>query len=288
MTELQFSLPVNFVGCFVTDENIEIGAQERLLFEAYVPGIEFVSDYSRFDVTIEHKESDRQRMIVKENSITIYDQWNGKLSYDVYHLLSGIARQHYLKYNLFSVHAACIDLDNLVLIAGHSRSGKTAISLELLIKAGIKIYSGNKTVVNLAGKRPKAVAGTKIMTSKIKDLRDEFQGVQYGDRVAFRLNDFQYAESGSIGAVVLVHLNDGEEEWKKLTPMNALHNLYPYFLDTVNADVVIGNDVFDGSISIDSKEYLVDRLGQILQQTQVYSAIGSLQFICENIERMKK
>ena len=43
MTELQFSLPRNFRGRFVSDENIEIGQKELSLLEAYVPGIKIGS-----------------------------------------------------------------------------------------------------------------------------------------------------------------------------------------------------------------------------------------------------
>jgi hypothetical protein len=288
MTELQFSLPKNFTGRFVSDGNIEISQKELLLLEAYVPGIEIVSGSPRFDARIEHKESDEQRMVVEGNDITLYGSWDGKLSSDVYHLISGVARQHYLKNNLFPVHAACVGLDDLVLIAGHSGNGKTTVSLELLEKAGMKMYSGNKTVVDLARENPEAVAGTRTMTARTADLKQDVQGVQYGDRTAFKLDDAQYAEAGDIGSVVLVRLNDGVQDWRELSPTSALHRLYPYFLDSVNADVVVGSDVFDGSASQQTKEYLAERLDSALQQVPVYSATGSLPFIVENIAGMKK
>jgi len=290
MTELQFSLPRNFFGRFGSDEDIEIGQKELLLLEAYVPGIEFVSGSPRFDVTVCHKRADDQKMVVDGGgNITLYGQWNRKLSPDVYHLISGVARQHYLRNNLFPVHGACVGLDDLVLIAGHSGSGKTTISLELLEKAGMKMYSGNKTVVDLTEDGTlKTVAGTKVVTARTDDLKHQVKGVQYGDRTAFRLNNDQYAQAGNIGSVVLVRLNDGVQDWRELQPTSALHTLYPYFLDTVNADIVIGKDVFNGSVSQETKKYLAGRLGKAVERVPVYSAAGSLSFIVEKIAGMKK
>ncbi len=289
MTELQFSLPRNFIGRFSSDKDIEIGQKELLLLEAYVPGIEFVSGSQRFDVTVWHKEDNDQKMVFDGCNITLYGEWNRELSPDVYHLISGVARQHYLRNNLFPVHAACIGLDDLVLITGHSGSGKTIVSLDLLQKASQKMYSGNKTVVDLAENGTlKAIAGTKTMTLRTSDLKRQVRGIEYGDRTAFRLDDTQYAEAGKISSIFLVRLNDGVQDWRELSSTSALHTLYPYFLDTVNADVVIGKDLFDGSTPPETKEYLVRGLGEVLQNVPVYSATGSLSFIVDRIMGMTK
>src|SRR3989338_3202582 len=290
MTELQFSLPKNFRGRFVSDEHIEIGEKELLLLEAYVPGIEFISGSPRFDVTICYKRADDQKMVVDGGGhIILYGQWVGKLSSDVYHLISGVARQHYLRNNLFPVHAACVGLEDLFLIAGHSGSGKTTVSLGLLEKEGMKMYSGNKTVVALNDDGTlQTIAGTRSMTARTPDLKQSVKGVQYGDRTAFKLNGSQYAQAGNICSVVLVRLNDGVQDWREISPTSALHTLYPFFLDAVNADVVVGNDVFDGSVAQETREYLVGRLGSVLQHVPVYSATGSLSFIVDKIAEMKK
>jgi len=83
-------------------------------------------------------------------------------------------------------------------------------------------------------------------------------------------------------------LNDGVQDWRELQPTSALHTLYPYFLDTVNADIVIGKDVFNGSVSQETKKYLAGRLGKAVERVPVYSAAGSLSFIVEKIAGMKK
>src|SRR3989338_3133033 len=146
-TELQFALPGRFTGRFVSDQNIEIGPEERLLLEAYVPGIQFISNSQAFDTTVCYVESDDYKITVGGNNVTLYDDWNGTFSFDAYHLLSGIARRHYLKNNLFPTHAACVGFnDDLILIVGHSGSCKTTVSMRLIEEAGMKLYSGNKTV----------------------------------------------------------------------------------------------------------------------------------------------
>ncbi len=289
MSELQFSLPRDFTGRFISDENIELGQAELLLLEAYVPGIEFISGSPRFDATVRHKESDEQRMVVAGNDITLYGQWDERVSPDLYHLLSRVARQHYLRNNLFPIHAACVGLDDLILIVGHSGSGKTTISLKLLESAGMKMYSGNKTIVDLMEDgHMGAVAGTRSMTARNNSLKQQVQGVRYGDRTAFKLADHQYTPAGNIGSIVLVRLNDAVQEWEKLQPTSALHTLYPYFLDTVNADVVVGKNVFTDSTSPATKEYLAGRLGIALHQVPVYCATGSLSFIVDKITGLKK
>jgi hypothetical protein len=71
-----------------------------LLLVAYVPGIEFISGSERFVVTVNYRPSESKRMITSRDQIELYGQWSGQFSPDMYHLVYGIARQHYLRNNL--------------------------------------------------------------------------------------------------------------------------------------------------------------------------------------------
>lgn len=208
---------------------------------------------------------------------------------DLYHLLSGVARQHYLENHLYPTHAACLGLDDLVLLVGHSGSGKTSIALELLKDKEMKLFSGNTTVVSFEDDSVMAVAGTPTITARAGDLKERFAAQQYADRGAFSLAGAQYANPGKIKAAVVVRLNDKAQEWNKLSSISAIHTLYPYFLDTVHADTVVcGKFVHDGAIRPEVKSYLAMRLADTLPRIPVYTACGSLPFVAGRILGLTK
>lgn len=283
MNETMFKLPRNFYGRLITDEDVRIGEKEHLLLEAYVPGIQFISNSPRFDTTICYKRDKSEKMVVKGDQVTIYGQCQEELPLDIYHLISAIARKHYISKKLFPVHAACLGMDRLILLAGHTNSGKTTVSLNLIKKYGMKIFSGNKTVIDLSGENPLAVVGTKTITIDKKYATKYTEGFEYGERVAFKLNEQNYTKGGVLSNIVVVRLNDGVSDWRRLSESSALHTLYPYFLDAANADVAIGNNIFDGEMDLHLKEYLLRRLSKALEEISVYSATGSLSFISEKI-----
>ncbi len=294
MTEFHFSLPRNFNGLFVSDTNIEIGADERLLLEAYVPGIELVKDAQRYDMIIAHHESDEERLRVQGSNLVVQGRWDGKLPLDLYHLLYGVARQHYLKHNLFPAHAACVGEKNLTLLVGHSGCGKSAV-VGRLADWGVRMFSGNKTVVSFGkNKSLRAVAGTKTMTQRTEDLGLlvheilRYGGVSYGSRIAYRLSEEMYAPAGMISSIVILGMGDARYWYERLEPRSALHSLYPYFLDTVNADVLIGNDIFHGEASRKAKEHLARGLAGMVDRVPVFSAVGSISFLTQIVYDLQK
>ena len=138
-------------------------------------------------------------------------------------------------------------------------------------------------MIDLSGENPLAVVGTKTITIDKKYSTKYTEGFEYGDRVAFKLNEQNYTKGGVLSNIVLVRLNDGVSDWRRLSESSALHTLYPYFLDAANADVAIGKNIFNGEIDLHIKEYLLRRLRNALEEIPVYSATGSLSFISEKI-----
>lgn len=288
MKSFKYTLPQGFVGEVRSNQEFEFSKKEEFLLGAYVPGIQLTDSSQEPQSQIIHNEQPATSVKVSENLVEINGPWSGKLSPDVYHALGGIARNHYLAQNQFPVHAASVGLDDLVLLVGHSGSGKTSVSLELADTYGWKFASGNKTVVDFDGEM-NVVAGTKTMTGRVADLRTYDNEVVYGDRKAFQLGDEQYVESGKVGSIVLVRLSDGREEWSELEGISELHTLYPYFLDTVNADVIVGSQaVLDGTPSLDTRNHLVRRLSESLADVPVYKATGSIDYIAKRIAEGRK
>ncbi len=297
MSTLFFSISNQFSLKISSDKDLSFSESEYLLLKGYIPGVvRLDSEPERIDLTIEHVESEDKKLVQTENHVQIFDTWKGSFSADLYHLLYGIVRVQFLKRNLFPIHGACVGKDGYVLIVGHSGAGKTSVVLKLLEDNGIKVFSGNKTVVSFdQNNKLMAVAGTPTITirgsdkNKLDDLKVS-DHVEYWERYAFMLSPDRYSTQTSvpIKAIVVVKLNDYMQECKKINPLSALHNLYPFFLDVVNADVVISDteDVFVGTPPQGIEKYLATHLKAALQDVPVYSLIGSSIFVSSEIIKL--
>jgi len=270
----------------------DLGLSE-LLLGAYVPGAELVANPDRTpDMVIEHEQTDDKRLIRKEDRIHIYDNWEKDFPLDFYHLLYSMVRVELLKRGFFSVHAACIGKSDYVLIVGHTGVGKTSVVLELLKNKAMKLFSGNKTIVAFKGGALEAVGGTSTLTASVEDINKHHSGnntdvIKYGTRAAVTPNKHMN-NPGRIRAIVLVGLNDGVAENNLLDPVSALHRLYAYFLDTINADTIVcgGRDVYVGTPPTGVQESLAQNLKEVLSKIPTYSIKGSMDFVCDAITKL--
>ncbi len=297
MSTLYFSIPNQFSFRISSNQDLSFSKSEYLLLKGYIPGVVHLdSEPKNIDLVVEHIESDEKKLIQKESYVQIFDTWKGTFPADLYHLLYGIVRVQFLKRNLFPIHGACVGKDGSVLIVGHSGAGKTSVILRLLEDSETKVFSGNKTVVSFdQDNKLIAVAGTPTITirgsdkNKLDDLKIS-DHVEYWERYAFMLSPDRYTNQTTvpIKAIVIVKLNDYMEESKKLNPLSALHNLYPFFLDVVNADVVVGDteDVFIGTPPQGTEKYLTTHLKASLWDTPAYSLIGSSSFVSSEILKL--
>ncbi|OGL98299.1 hypothetical protein A2318_00540 [Candidatus Uhrbacteria bacterium RIFOXYB2_FULL_45_11] len=297
MSTFYFSIPNLLTIKIASDKSFELSNTDEMLLRGYIPGIVRLDAVpEHVDLAIEHIESPVKKFIQEAHRVIIQDSWNGLFSADVYHLLYGMVRLELLKRNLFPIHAACIGRnDEYILVVGHSGAGKTSVLLKLLQDASIKIFSGNKTVMQFENKHLLAVAGTPTITirgsdkSKLDDLKIA-DHVEYWERYAFMLDASRYesAPSVKIKAIVMIKLNDYAEENKTVNPASALHTLYPFFLDSVNADIVLRdlNDVFIGNPPDGTQKVLVEHLKHILETVPVYSFIGSSAFVADHLSQL--
>lgn len=281
-----------------------------LLLGAYLPGVE-LADLSEKNaksgkglVTIALRQSSKPRLSLSKNgkSYTFFTPSTGDSLMDLIFLTYGIVRQKWLKLGLYCVHAACLENQQkqLSLIVGHSGVGKTAITLSALAR-DYKVFSGNRTLVEITSGSSKgdpviitAVAGTSTITTRAEDLARhlpealENEEFGYEGRSAFSLSKRFYADPApqAVTLISLPRLNDGAEKSRQLSALSALHKLYPFFLDAVNADIVLGGGrlVFAGSPSSSVNKRLARALSQALTNLPVWELEGSLPFINHTLE----
>lgn len=285
----EFTLPLSLSAQITSTGELAFTDDDLLLAQAYVPGLERSGRRVRqADITISHVESSRADLVRRGRRLTVQDRWNGQLPLDAWFLLYAEARRRWLERQVFSVHGACLGMRGGILIVGHSGSGKSTVAMEMLRRRGVKLFSGNKTLVTI-GKSGAltAIAGTMTMTVGAADrkryARFVDQGADYWGRYAFSLKESYRAADRPlpIRAIAVVRLNDGIAQQVRLQPVSALHTLYPFFLDAVNADVIAGtgSSVLVGTPPPGTQEALARNLERACGRIPVHVISGSLSFV---------
>jgi hypothetical protein len=254
MRDYYLGLPGGLTACFRSACDIRGDEAVRLGLGAYVPGISFLDEKPRKpDIKLENPQA--------------------SFSDDFYHLLYGMTRAALLRRGYYCVHAACVGNDNgYMLIPGHSGAGKTTLAQRLVDRHGLKLLSGNKTVVRFAADGTiRAIAGTRTMTA--------LDGA--GKRYAYAFAPGKYAPEGGEGivsSIALIRVNGGVREFAQLPRLSAAHTLYPFFMDAVNADVIVGGGrVFDAAPPLEAKEKLA--AGLLRMQAPVYKISGPMPYL---------
>ncbi len=261
------------------------------LLEAYLPGTKIISQTeNQADLLICFQESNKRSLLVSDQEIIISDIWGGKISLDLWHLLYSIIRKDLLSRDLFSVHATCAGKEKMVLLVGHSGMGKTTVMLKMVNDFSWKIFSGNKTLVDFRDGLT-AVAGTETISIKESDLpkypKLKQTAATYSNRTALFLDKEHYEkrERVPINAVCLIKVDDGNQQAIELTYPSNMHALYPFFLDTVNADTIVcdGEAVYSGETPLFVKERLARRLKRVLSTVKVFNLSGPVEYLAEQI-----
>jgi hypothetical protein len=273
----------------------------RMLLRAYLPGFSLSPQYDDSEgehgtptLSIRFEHSRKKQLVQSAGEIVLRDRWSsedpGSLL-DFIHLLCSAARVLWLQRGMYCVHSACVGKDErYVLVVGHSGTGKTSIALNMAAERLFKVFSSNKTLISLTGSKMKAKAGTRTITTRGADAQRHLAGVTgiaYAGRWAFKLPDDMYAsiDPVTIAAVALARINEGADNCSELSPESALHSLYPYFLDQVNADTVLcgGREVFCGTPPAGCQSRLSAALAKTLKRVPVYHVTGSVPFITKSL-----
>lgn len=288
---IYFSLPSLSVS-FTSDQPFAWTSKESLLLQAYVPGAQKINSIPRkVDFKFFHRTG-KPKFQSTFHQCTLTEDWGPELPLDFFHLLYSLVRLHWLRQGLFPVHAACIDLGGGILLAGHTGTGKTTALLDLIRQKQGKIFSGNKTLLRFSdSSEMAAIAGTPTMTLPTSDLT-RYRGVTVkkftsGNRSLFLLPQRHYSPVSklSIRAIVLLRLNDGASIKQKISPLSALHRLYSFFLDSVNADALLfgGSALCNGTVRPSDKSKLARQLAIALQTVPTLEISGSLNFISHQL-----
>lgn len=290
-----FILAGKLIACLTSTSNLEISDHEIMQMEAHLPGLEMIQDTARMpDVRVDHVESDQFALDQKGSHITIHESWQDKLSPDFVHMLYGAARLKWLNEGKFPIHGACVgnDDDGFILLVGHPGVGKTTATIQSSQVYHLKVFSGDKTLIHiLKDGTMEAIGGTKALTIRLQDLERwpslKGLGLIKRDRYVFRLKPEDYAASPTvkIKAIVLIQFNEGFDHFSKLSPLSAIHTLYPYFLDFERGDVLLdgGKSMMIGSISPEIKKKYIPALSESTQKIPTYKLSGSITFVMDKI-----
>ena len=293
-SEYTMHLPASVVIGVSSTSEFVIEDRERLLLGAYLPGVKVTDGIDpRVNSMVYHIESKRLGLRQSDDAVEVRDTWNGRFSMDLPHLLYGIARASWLRKNLFSAHAACIARsDGLVtLMPGHSGTGKSTVTLALAKAYDHRVFSGNTTLIDVASGRIEAVAGTHTMTLKTDDFQrsgiEASSFYEYGDRTAFQLSPEYYAQARklTVGRIALLQLSDTRRMRRSADPASALHQLYPYLLDTVHQDVITsgGSGLYVGPSAPENRLALLRGLRDALKRVPVRQVMGSSGQVAEEL-----
>ena len=63
MFKLYILVHGKFVVCLKSKSNLNFGYKEKLLFQAYIPGMRIIKTSDKVDFVINHIESDKRKMI---------------------------------------------------------------------------------------------------------------------------------------------------------------------------------------------------------------------------------
>ena len=260
-------------------------APDLLLLDAYRPAL-LGQDMNLFTLTIKH--SPKTSLARYPSHAVLSVPCKDEFPVDAYHLLGGMVREALLKQGIYSVHSTCVDGH---LIVAHSGGGKSSVLLECVEQGMKEVISGNKTLVKFTGGEMQAVGGTSSMTIGEQAFHDQvqmpiFDKNIYGGRVAFRLSDDRYASKlQSIHTIWTVKLTNEDMDCQELSKMSALHKLFPFFMDTVNASVILGEgEVLFQPEDQKAEEVLLTLLKRALEHVQVFEVSGTRQEIAKLIK----
>ncbi|NGX58144.1 MAG: hypothetical protein K940chlam3_01049 [Chlamydiae bacterium] len=294
-TKKEWSLGGDLSVCFTSDVKFEFSEKDKISLSAHLPGFQEKPGPPPYDLVLNHRYHNETYVDQGIKTTTILSSWNRTLPPDFIHVLYGLARQQWLNHEIYPVHAACIGNQEkgYILLVGSPGSGKTSLSLSAILDHDYQLFSGDKTLLKITGERLEAVSGTRTVTVRLEDVKrwskiPKIHEYRFGDRIAFQLPKKYQAQEASVSikAIFLVGLNDGAHVFTALSPLSALHTLYPFFLDKQREDVLIGENVafIDGEINPLVRQKLAQDLSKVLQKIPVFKANGSLEEVISFVE----
>lgn len=232
--------------------------------QVHVPSIELENNIKTIsDFTIMFEQSNAPSLDCCERTLIIKNRWSTSVKEDIAHLVYTLCRQHWINQGYYPVHSVCMD-DRLFI--GHSGCGKTSLAL-CALKNNLIVSSFNKTVVEIQDKMQVMACTQAISQRNAPSILGEKQSYP------------------TINHLYLFVLNEKPLQVLDVSPDSAVHQLYPFFLDTIKQDVILtGNLVYSGFTHIDRKVNLIKLLRQWLEAHPLKVLIGKKEHIIEAIK----
>lgn len=213
-------------------------------------------------ITVQFMSHEYYKIIKTDNTYLLFGKWNEQMKGDIPHLLYSVLRQLWVEQEVYAVHSICL---NNSLLIGHSGSGKTSLAVEALRK-NVSVLSYDKAVLTFNENALQIVAGTQVISmrkelyQKEKQLFLHSRIEENGERFLMTTLDKVYPEI--IKNIYLFFITPIDLVVKKLPLGSSMHELYPFFLDTIKTDTIIGNGqfIFNGNNSQLAKETLIQHL----------------------------
>jgi hypothetical protein len=282
MRNYTLSLPGHLSCRFQTACDLNEGGDAFRYMRAHLPGVtiqEGGAHVAEPDFSIIHNFADKTKLTCSGSKVVFLTPQADEFTRDICHLIYAATRKILIKAGYYPVHASCVggDEQGYRLLVGHSGAGKSSLAHHLVEDYGFKLFSGNKTVIQFEEESNiTAIAGTQTMTVLGDDLK----------RVSYVMNEEHYASSQQvpITSIHLIRLHEGAEETQQQAKSTSIRSLYPYFMDAVNADIIVGDyHVFNGAVPSKSKHHLNRNLRQSLKQVPVYRHAGSLDYLADKV-----
>lgn len=250
------------------------------ILQCHIPGIEVSKKITEVpNITIRFEENNSESLSLKENMFLFAGDWTPEIKTDIPHLMYSVLRQYWIEHGLYPVHSIVV---NNSLLIGHSGTGKTTLALKALEKE-MDVFSFDKTVVKFDGDRLHAVLGTKVISVREKYLPTakkflkESSFIKNGERCIF---NYKTGISREIKSIFIFSLS---ESYLEIEPAS-IHQLYSYFMDSVKTDAFIGNFLFNGNTSSQSKGNLIVSLKNM--NTPIKTLIGTPAEILTHIQTL--
>lgn len=251
---------------------------------AFIPSLRRIENPKQTDFILYLHTTEEKPVFRDAHPTYVYERSprDQSLPEDIFHLLYGLVRKQLIEnHQIFCVHSACLSYcDQNLLFVGHSGSGKTTLAQLMIDHHDAKLISGNKTLIEIAPQGLIIHGGTHTMTALDKNL----------NRYAYALpsNKYHTGHKERVDYIFLPRLNDGVCENIVLQDPSKLHTLYPYFLDSVNSDIIVnGAYVFNGDVEISIKKHLIAGLASCLKNISVRAVKGTSGHLLEVITSHK-
>jgi hypothetical protein len=235
---------------------------------------------------------------------------------DLPHFIYALLRQYWIETDLAPIHSLCAG-NNLII--GHSGTGKSTLATELLTRH-YPVFSLDRTLLHVTEQSLIPLAGTQVLSLRNNGsynsiYNNNFNHVSSHDfeviaqnaertilkikpssetliptsgiKIDIGIDDMAHSHNSykdnKIQTIYLLNINDGEFKVNALSALSALHTLYPYFMDKIKEDIILGGGeiVFSGKISSLAQQQLIQRLKKMVESIPVMSLWGNAQDCAE-------